>query len=208
MKATCLKVLPHDEEQLDFVLRPDRKPYVELIHPGYFQDDDVCVQPAGKSPAANEPLSRSGEAFYLTMFCALFLLLAIQTVIAAKLFSTKWHTPPVLIPTFPESTSAATVPEIEERFRKITKVLAYLLMEPKVASPGGDTVDLPVVTVMAEKAYLRAGPGKEHAPILAVTKGTRLVAEQQHGEWYQVVAPNGQSLWVSLQVLESSPASD
>ena len=59
------------------------------------------------------------------------------------------------------------------------------------------TEDMPIATVMVDKANLRAGPGMEHSPIMSIAKGTRLAIETKSGDWYRVVAPTGERAWIS-----------
>jgi uncharacterized protein YgiM (DUF1202 family) len=67
--------------------------------------------------------------------------------------------------------------------------------------------EMPVATVVVEKANLRTGPGAEHSPLMSVTRGTRLLVEIRRGEWYRVVSPSGTRAWVSADVVAfgSSP---
>ncbi|MBX7144683.1 MAG: SH3 domain-containing protein [Oligoflexia bacterium] len=65
--------------------------------------------------------------------------------------------------------------------------------------------DMPVITVIADKANLRTGPGAENSPLMAVSKGTRLVVEKREGEWYRVVTPSGTRAWVSAEVVAFGP---
>ncbi len=73
----------------------------------------------------------------------------------------------------------------------------------KTAAPR--TEDVPVVTVIAEKANLRTGPSGENSPLMAVSKGTRLVVEKREGEWYRVITPSGTRAWVSAEVVAFGP---
>jgi hypothetical protein len=61
--------------------------------------------------------------------------------------------------------------------------------------------DMPVATVVVDKANLRTGPGSEHSPLMSVTQGTRLLVELRRGEWYRVISPNGTRAWVSADVV-------
>lgn len=93
---------------------------------------------------------------------------------------------------------------LEERFQKISTVLSYLLNQRILATPQGSGTEgeLPVATVIVDKAYLRTGPGKEHSPVMALSRGTRLVVERQEGSWYEVTGPTGQRLWAAGEVIE------
>ncbi len=70
---------------------------------------------------------------------------------------------------------------------------------PPKAEPA--QADLPVATVVVDKAQLRTGPGKDNSPLMAVSKGTRLVIETRQGDWYRVVAPSGARAWVSSDIV-------
>lgn len=62
-------------------------------------------------------------------------------------------------------------------------------------------------TVIADKAHLRAGPGKDNSILMDVPKGTRLAIETRRGDWYMVIAPTGERAWVSGDVLVFGEAS-
>ncbi len=72
--------------------------------------------------------------------------------------------------------------------------------------------EMPIATIIVDKAQLRTGPGKDNSPLMAVTKGTRLAIETRQGEWYRVLAPTGARAWVSSDVVafgtdgQSSPS--
>jgi hypothetical protein len=70
--------------------------------------------------------------------------------------------------------------------------------------------DLPVATVVVEKANLRTGPGTDNSSLMSVSRGTRLVVETRNGSWYRVFAPNGTRAWVTGDVLSfaATPPSD
>ncbi len=61
--------------------------------------------------------------------------------------------------------------------------------------------DMPIATVIVDKANLRAGPGPENSPIMSIGKGTRLAIETRSGSWFRVVAPNGERAWISEDVI-------
>ncbi len=67
--------------------------------------------------------------------------------------------------------------------------------EPRVAE------DVLVGTVVADKANLRTGPGKDNSPFMTVPKGARLIVETRNGEWYRVITPTGTRAWVAAEVL-------
>lgn len=70
-----------------------------------------------------------------------------------------------------------------------------------VQAPSSAADDMPIATVVAEKAYLRTGPGKDNSPLMTVPQGTRLAVETRNGEWYRVVAPTGIRAWVAADVV-------
>ena len=67
--------------------------------------------------------------------------------------------------------------------------------QPKVAD------DVLIGTVVADKANLRTGPGKDNSPFMTVPKGARLTVETRNGEWYRVITPTGSRAWVAAEVL-------
>jgi len=66
--------------------------------------------------------------------------------------------------------------------------------------------DLPVVTVVADKAALRTGPGPDNSPLMDVTKGTTLTVETRSGNWYRVNTPTGTRAWISADVVRFGAA--
>ncbi len=68
--------------------------------------------------------------------------------------------------------------------------------------------EMPVATVISDKAHLRTGPGKDNSPLMTVSRGTRLAVETRSGEWFRVISPTGARAWVSSDVLSfgGSPA--
>jgi hypothetical protein len=114
---------------------------------------------------------------------------------------------------------------IEERFSKVSVVLKFLLDEAKnprktneeVIRDGGTagashfsgdskTLDVPVATVIAERLNLRIGPGLTNAPLMTVSKGTRLVVEDYSSNWARVIAPNGVRAFALKEQLEIAEA--
>lgn len=104
------------------------------------------------------------------------------------------------------SLTALPEPRLEDRFSKIGAVLDYLVSQrPAPMTPmdqdESDTLnESDVATVIVDKANLRSGPGKEYPAIMAISKGTRLLVEEQQKDWFRVVAPTGESLWVAREV--------
>lgn len=74
-------------------------------------------------------------------------------------------------------------------------------INPMVASIPQMQEDVQVATVLAEKAYLRSGPGKNNSPVMALTRGARLTIETREGGWYRVFAPNGTRAWIDAEVV-------
>jgi uncharacterized protein YraI len=71
------------------------------------------------------------------------------------------------------------------------------------------SADLQIATVSVAKVDLRVGPGKEHSPLMQLSKGARLAVEARKGDWYRVFAPNGQRAWVNAsQVTFGGAASE
>jgi hypothetical protein len=64
--------------------------------------------------------------------------------------------------------------------------------------------DMPVATVISDKAYLRTGPGKQNSPLMSISKGTRLVVETREGEWYRVITPAGTRAWIASELVNFS----
>lgn len=62
--------------------------------------------------------------------------------------------------------------------------------------------DMPIITVSADKAHLRTGPGMEHSPLMAIPRGSRLAVETRQNDWYRVVTPTGGRAWISGDVVE------
>lgn len=68
-------------------------------------------------------------------------------------------------------------------------------------APTRSSEDLPIATVIVDKANLRTGPGTDNSALMSVSKGTRLVVETRNGSWYRVFAPNGARAWITGDVL-------
>ncbi len=65
--------------------------------------------------------------------------------------------------------------------------------------------DMPVATVVVDKANLRAGPGPQHSVLMEVGKGSRLAVEDRLKDWYRVTTPTGTRAWVSSDVIAFGP---
>ena len=67
--------------------------------------------------------------------------------------------------------------------------------------------DMPVATVIANKANLRVGPSLTDSPLMTVSKGTRLVVEKRTKDWYRIITPTGTRAWVASDVVAFGPDS-
>jgi uncharacterized coiled-coil protein SlyX len=65
--------------------------------------------------------------------------------------------------------------------------------------------DMLIATVIADKANLRSGAGKNNSPLMTVSRGTRLAVETRNGDWYRVITPTGTRAWVNSEVLSFGP---
>lgn len=63
------------------------------------------------------------------------------------------------------------------------------------------TSDMPVATVIAEKAHLRTAPGEQNSPLMTISQGTRLAVETRQGGWLRVITPTGSRAWISSSVV-------
>jgi hypothetical protein len=69
-------------------------------------------------------------------------------------------------------------------------------------SAGGKiTEDMPIATVVVDKAHLRTGPGLNNSPLMTVSVGTRLAVETRMGDWYRVISPTGTRAWVASDIV-------
>ena len=107
--------------------------------------------------------------------------------------------------------ASTEVVDIEKKFADVSVVLRYLLdrvkgntnfsvtdaLNPELSEQGGALV----VTVRASSAYLRTGPSKEDSPLMTVARGTKLAVETKRGDWFRVIAPNGERTWISKDVI-------
>jgi hypothetical protein len=62
--------------------------------------------------------------------------------------------------------------------------------------------EMMVATVSVPRAYLRSGPGTDESAMGIVPRGSRLVVETRQGEWYRIIAPDGDRAWISAQVVD------
>ena len=89
-------------------------------------------------------------------------------------------------------------PVAPSRYQPTSSSLAQHRAAPAAAP---EQQDMQVITVRAEKAHLRTGPGEENSPLMTVSRGTRLAVETRSGDWYRVISPAGTRAWVSAGVV-------
>lgn len=70
------------------------------------------------------------------------------------------------------------------------------------ASVDSRSSDVMVAEVVANRVNLRSGPGREHAPVMQVARGAKLVVEDRKGAWYRVISPNGSRAYVEAAMLQ------
>lgn len=75
-------------------------------------------------------------------------------------------------------------------------------MNTPTPPPANAAFESVILEVIANKANLRSGQGEEHSPVMEILKGTRLVAETRHGEWYRVVTPTGGRAFIRADVVQ------
>jgi SH3-like domain-containing protein len=92
-------------------------------------------------------------------------------------------------------------PEIETGSTEVRRATAAIAQRPTDTKATEPTQDMQVVTVRAEKAHLRTGPGEDNSPLMSVARGTRLAVETRSGDWYRVISPAGTRAWVSSSVV-------
>jgi len=93
--------------------------------------------------------------------------------------------------------AGASKPAINDR--------AQIKAAPARVNPATES-DMLIATVMADKAFLRAGPGADNSPLMAVAKGTRLTVETREGSWYRVNTPTGTRAWISADMVAFGPS--
>ena len=59
-----------------------------------------------------------------------------------------------------------------------------------------------IVRVTATKANLRIAPSNHSSAVMAVSQGTNLLVDSEEIGWFKVFAPNGQTLWISKELVE------
>jgi len=100
---------------------------------------------------------------------------------------------------------------LDEHLNKATRVLQFLVSELKTEDLTSQNVALletlnqsnpKIVEVSVDKANLRAGPGENHAMVMAISGGSRLIVETEQNGWYRVIAPSGERLWISKSLLD------
>jgi len=120
-----------------------------------------------------------------------------------------------------DSRTTLKLANMEDRFSKVSVVLKFLLDSAKPAQQGGafraqpnvspsrtETLDVPVATVLAQRLNLRIGPGENNAPLMTVSKGTRLVVEDYASDWARIIAPNGVRAFALKSELEIAEAAE
>lgn len=102
---------------------------------------------------------------------------------------------------------------LESELEGVTEALHFLVKEVKAQyEPAIEPAQvsqsalisshlLKVASVSANKVYLRTGPGIEHSPLMAVKNGSRLIVEEDAGEWLRVIAPSGERAWVKGELV-------
>ena len=96
---------------------------------------------------------------------------------------------------------------VRNDFSNLTSVVRFLVQRQKahseIEASEGDNVaaqsssaPLLVSTVSAARANLREAPGEDSKVLMNVTQGSRLLVEEQKGQWLKVYAPNGMEAWV------------
>jgi hypothetical protein len=110
----------------------------------------------------------------------------------------------------PESSKQAPAPTnrrpapqkaaIKNQEQKNSRTVIVRTAEPNRAAESTPD-DMPIATVIADKANLRTGPGEDNSPIITVAKGTRLAVETREGKWFRVTSPTGTRAWVSSDVV-------
>ena len=197
MKSTYLKDPPYSERQDSpwSLIEAETNPWVSSSHLG--------SQRFEKSPSHFPVFSYSTIAKLIVVNLILVALI-VQTKALYRIEAGVEPSPKLTQADVSLEAAALSTGNLEERFQKISTVLSYLLNQRTSAPLPGSVAEgeLPVATITADKAYLRSGPGKEHSPVMAMSRGTRLVVERQEGNWYQVTGPTGQRLWAAGEVLE------
>lgn len=76
------------------------------------------------------------------------------------------------------------------------------------STPTAATTSLPLASVIAETVNLRAGPGTNYQVVGEARSGETLpiTGRSATGDWWQVVAPDGQTAWVNAGLVEASGA--
>ncbi|MCB0332168.1 MAG: SH3 domain-containing protein [Bdellovibrionales bacterium] len=99
----------------------------------------------------------------------------------------------------------------QKRQAQITNVLKFLVSttNPPEEPPQRHTAPVvqetlpPAETITLQvKANLRTGPGLEFEPAMKLAKGSRLVVQGYDDGWYSIMAPTGERLWVSQEVVK------
>lgn len=90
----------------------------------------------------------------------------------------------------------AAAPAVTRSIKRAPLPTASKAIQQEVAE-----ADMQIITVSADKAHLRTGPGANNSPLMTVSRGTRLAVETRSGDWYRVISPAGTRAWVSSDVV-------
>lgn len=157
---------------------------------------------------------------YIWLFAlSLFLLGANQVRYHFLLLSEKEHSSRMI------SEEHLKLETIRSDFLSLTSVVRFLVQRQKAQSetytkegendaapqplPGTNAPFL-ISTVSAPRANLREAPGEDSRALMNVTQGSRLLVEEQKGQWLKVYAPNGMEAWIrkDLVSLETEQAKE
>ena len=83
----------------------------------------------------------------------------------------------------------------------VTELTTGRRLEPQPASVTENQSG--IVRIITEKANLRSAPTKDAAVILALAKGTELLASRKVGQWFGVSSPSGEEAWISESVVQN-----
>jgi len=109
-----------------------------------------------------------------------------------------------LVQTGSRSTTLARVEELAAQRRAPAAAPAVQRITSAIPAE-----EMPIATIVVDKANLRTGPGQDNSPLMSVSRGTRLAVETRRGDWYRVISPTGARAWVSAEVIAfgSTPVS-
>lgn len=172
--------------------------YLELIDP-------IPLSPVHSVASHKHDLVRS------TVSYAMISILAITGLVTSINFSQTAQAN-----TTPQTINTNLVePEVsQDKERKTMQLLSAIVAQVKTQQSRIDlleanhsentpsnTEQTSITRSVLEKAYIRSGPSKSSAPLMAVSAGTRLVEIGSDGEWVNVYAPSGETGWISSALL-------